>query len=161
MYLLINLTSSTIIPKWHLLTNSLRSWGCFWWRGTAGSSSPWVRPAPPANPTRSSGTRCTTRPSSAPTSRATATPTWATWTTFSRSWGLRGSPRRSVYPENERRCFAGPHEGREEPSDPLSEERGRTLKAELSPNLSQLRLAARDSSVRHLRSLCSYELMLV
>lgn len=111
MYLLINLTTSTIIPKWRLWTNSLRSWGCFWWRGTAGSSSPWVRPALPANPTRSSGMRCTTRPSSAPTSRATATPTWATWTTFSRSWGLRGSPRRSVYPENEQRCFAGPTRG--------------------------------------------------
>lgn len=89
---------------WWPVSSSLspsRFWGCFWWRGTGGSFSPWARPAPPVSLTQSSGTRCTTRRSLAPTWRATATPTPATWTTFLRSLRLRASLRRSVYPETE------------------------------------------------------------
>lgn len=80
---------------------SSRCWGCFWWLGTAVWSSQWAHRAPPESQTPSSGTKCTTRRSLAPTWRATAIPTPGTWTTSWRSSRPRGSQRRSAYPEIE------------------------------------------------------------
>lgn len=76
---------------------SVRCWSCCWWRGTAGWSSLWEPPARLERPTQSFGTKSITRLSSAPTWRATATPTRATWTTSWRSWGHKVSLRKTVW----------------------------------------------------------------
>lgn len=75
----------------------------FWWHGTGGSSSLWAHQAPLVSQTLSSGMRCTTRRSLAPTWQAMATQIQDIWTMCWRSWRLRALLRRSAYRETELR----------------------------------------------------------